>query len=272
MDDDLNKSLPVDEIVKKAYSNVRDNLKYILILSYIVMIPVFFASRLLNLGSFEENNINIAGILLYLCVSIAVLLFLNVFSYRLFVLGREKLYKININQLLSMLGKLLLYYIALFAVLFLAVVTLALLMGLIVMIVQAVSGLNTQNNPITTTIFSSFILIFVLLISLRVQPTFISIALNRKAIPMKTSYYYTRDNNMNLLIIGFASYFPVALLSSLLSTAIVTLEKSAPGAEYLMVLILPLFMLPNILIFSAGAEIFKYLVPKDQNHKVDISA
>lgn len=89
---------------------------------------------------------------------------------------------------------------------------------------------------------------------------------------MKTAYYYTRDNNMNLLIIGFASYFPVALLSSLLSTGILALDRSIPGAEYLFILILPVFMLPNILIFSAGAEIYKCLVPRDHHNKMDISA
>jgi hypothetical protein len=135
-------------------------------------------------------------------------------------------------------------------------------MLLMLSIIGSVAGEAATNGLIISTITSSVIFSFLILIVLRTQPTFISISVDHTVLQMKSSYYYTRDNNWNLLAIGFLAYVPLLLIS----TAIMMLINNATLVDsnvnnILSYLVTPLNLLPFALQTSAGIEIYKYLVP-----------
>ena len=92
---------------------------------------------------------------------------------------------------------------------------------------------------------------------------------------MKSAYYYTRDNNKKLILIGLFAFIPAMLPSTAALMIIENFTAEKTTIDLIAYLLFPLILLPNIVVMSAGAEIFKFLVPvgpNEVNNKGDITA
>lgn len=274
MIDDKNIPLPVMEILRNGYSVVFNNVKFWLIFSYILALPIYLISKLLPEPSIEQINFDYLSLVSYLTISIIILVAINIFFYRIFMLEKGDLLKISTRELLGVFFKMAAYILALLCVLFLAILTLVLLFGLVVTIVQAVAGETALSEAILSTVVNLLMLIVMLLITMRVQPTFINVALNKAVLPMKSAYYYTRDNNKELILIGLFSFIPAMLPSTAALMIIESFTAGETTIDLVAYLLFPLLLLPTIVVMSAGAQIYKFLVPTgpdDKNHTVDIT-
>ncbi|MBT5072945.1 MAG: hypothetical protein HOJ34_10235 [Kordiimonadaceae bacterium] len=252
---DQNHKLAAISVIKDSYKNVLVHLKSYLIISYAVMLPLFLiqASAPINMdpnGSFSwPLTFSLLG------ASILLILF-AIYLYRLFILSNDQIFKVSINDLMKMILKSFLYSIALGAVLILAYLTLGLLFGLVLSIINSAAGGDPLSGARLANIITYSIMLFMLIVIFRVQPTFISIALGHKTIAMKSAYYYTRDNNKNILLIALSCYLPL-----IISGLLFALNSEVNDANNLIsFLISPLKMLPYALQLSAGSLIYKELV------------
>jgi len=257
--------LPVMTILKKSYLMVFNNIKIWLIYSYILAIPIFLLSTVLS-----QLNYNFLSLSFYITICFIVLISINIFFYRVFALPKKDLFKIDIGEFIKSFLKMATYLLALLCVLFLAILTLGLLLGLIVSIVEEVAGKTALSEALLTTLVTIVMLVFILLITMRVQPTFISIALNKAILPMKSAYYYTRDNNRRIIIIGLLSFIP-AMIPSIVGVMIIDVVGPSDLLSYFL---FPFLLLPSIIIISSGITIYELLVPEDlenENYITDIT-
>ncbi len=257
--------LPVMTILKKSYLMVFNNIKIWLIYSYILAIPIFLLSTVLS-----QLNYNFLSLSFYITICFIVLISINIFFYRVFALPKKDLFKIDMGEFIKSFLKMATYLLALLCVLFLAILTLGLLLGVIVSIVEEVAGKTALSEAFLTTLVTIIMLVFILLITMRVQPTFISIALNKAILPMKSAYYYTRDNNRRIIIIGLLSFIP-AMIPSIVGVMIIDVVGPSNLLSYFL---FPFLLLPSIIIISSGITIYELLVPEDlenENHITDIT-
>jgi hypothetical protein len=259
--DDKNIILNLKEVLYNSYSNLRDHAKPYIILCYIVMLPMSLW-QLVSPFTIDVQTTQPIDLLPRLLFTLAFLLFFNIFLYRLFLLGKEQQFKLSLTKLFDIFTKSFLYMLALGAVVILALLSVVLLFGLIFVIINSVAGESAMENSSISTIILFFIFSLLMLIVFRTQPTFASIAIGEKIIPMKSAYYYTRDNGKRLILIGLGCYLPLSILSGLLVMGIVALGLSQAYFGTIISFILsPLSLAPFALQTSAGAEIFKTLVP-----------
>ena len=159
-------------------------------------------------------------------------------------------------------GKTTLFSFMLVLVQIIASITIIALFGLMFSIIFSVANLDPENNLILSYLLPLIIIAFLLLISLRVQPTFVSISIKDTLITMRSAYYYTRDNNKNLLIIGLFCILPTYCASQLLFYIIYNIVTINPSLQSILTyLFAPITMLSFALLIAAGTEIYKYLVP-----------
>lgn len=267
---DQNHKLAALTVIKDSYKNLFRHLKSYLIISYGVMLPLFLIKFVTPI-SIDQNAPFSWPLAFSLFAAIILLILFAIFLYRLFILSRERLFKVTANDLMNMILKSLLYSLALGAVLILAYLSLGLLFGLVLSIINSAGG-NLLSADRIADIITYAIMLFMLLVLFRVQPTFISIALGDKTIAMKSAYYYTRDNNKNLLLIGLACYLPLIIIPGLL----IMLDGGTNAAtdSVISLLISPLNFLPYALQISAGSVIYKELVSgqlENQPQKMDIT-
>lgn len=274
MIDDKNISLQVAEIVKGSYSGLINNIKSVVIFTYLLAIPVYLVSKFLPSPANGYQDASPAVVILYFVVCFAILIVVNIFFYRLFILPKGQFFKITIGDLLNSVGKIALYLLALLGVFFITLVTAILFIAVIVSVFTELGALSETGSAVVNLIANLLILSLVMLINMRIQPTFISIATNNTTLPMKSAYYYTRDNNKPLLVIGLSCILPALALSSLIYFGVQTSEVSSSAADLLNFILFPVLLLPNILLFSAGAEIYKFLVldkSNQQHNPIDIT-
>lgn len=275
MIDDRNISLPVAEIIKRSYKGLTNNIKSIMVFSYLLAIPVYLVSKLLPSPANGYQEASPVAIVLYFVVCFAILIVVNIFFYRLFILQKGQFFKITVEELMGAISRIAAYLLALLGVLFVTLVTAILFIAVIVSVFTELGALNEAGGAVVNLIANLLILSMIMLINMRIQPTFISIAANGKVLPMKSAYYYTRDNNKPLLVIGLLCMLPALALSSIIYMGVQVSEVSSLGADLLNFALFPLLLLPNILLFSAGAEIYKFLVsgePNQQHNTTDITA
>ncbi len=265
MEFEQNRSLLILGILKSAYINVLSNVKKILIGSYILALIVSVLSFVLPSTPTGPSPDNYLIFITYLCAGMLMHVLLSTFLSRLLILGPQKLLKINLTQLLTILGKTFIYLMVLIFLLFLAMVALLLFIGLITSIVNGVTGQVILPEQILAPVVNIAMLAVTLLIFMRLQPTFISIAINKAVIPMKSAFFYTRNNNKELIgisLLGFIpSMMPLMLIYWVINAANITLLSG----DILALLLFPLLLLPNIIVLSAGIEIYKILVPLEES-------
>ena len=273
MQQELNDKLPIIRVIKNAYVDLFNKKKQYLIMSYLVTIPLFAVQYFFPVKVAYEQ-FSFANVWINMIVSLPLLLLLGIFLLRLFMLGEKIQFKITPSDLINIFAKTFLYSIALSLVIILVILCVGFLFGLMLVIINSVAGENATSGDVISGLITSAIMIFVLLTVFRTQPTFVSIALNQKTIPMKSAYYYTRDNNWNLILIGIACYAPIIVPTLLiLLLNIGPLTSPTPLTMLLSFLLAPLNMMPYALHLSAGSQIYKYLVPYDEeghNLKMDL--
>ena len=266
MQGDQNIILDVKDILIKSYGNLRDNLKSYLIICYVMMFPMSLW-QLISPLTIDMETTQAIDLLPRLLCTLVFLLFFSIFLYRLFLLGKDRQYKVTPSKLLDIFTKTFLYTLALGAVMVLALLSVVLLFGLVIVVINSMAGENAMENSSVSTIILFFISILLMLIIFRTLPTFISIAIGEATIPMKSAYYYTRENGKQLILIGLGCYIPVSILSGLLIIAIAQLGITGNTFGAVLSFILsPLSIAPFALQTSAGAEIFKTLVPGAKEH------
>lgn len=262
MQDDQNILLDLKEILTNTYCNIRDHLKSYLILCYVMMLPMS-VWQLLSPLKIDIESTGPIDLLPRLLATLVFLLLFSVFLSRLFLLGKERQYKLTPAKLLDIFTKTFIYTLALGGVILLALLSVVLLFGLVLVVINSVAGENAMENTSISTIILFFISAIMMLIVFRTLPTFVSIAIGGKTIQMKSAYYYTRDNGKRLILIAMGCYLPISILSGLLIMGIAQLgiTETTTGAIISFILS-PLSLAPFALQTSAGTEIFKTLVPK----------
>lgn len=261
MIDDRNISLPVAKIVRNSYSGLIKNIKSIVIFSYLLAIPVYLVSKLLPSPANGSQEASPIAIVLYFVVCFAILVIVNIFFYRRFTLHEGQILKITVKKLIRIVGRIAAYLLALLGVIFITLVTAILFIAVIVSVFTELGALNETGGAVVNVIANLLILSLIMLINMRIQPTFISIATGNNTLPMKSAYYYTRDNSKSLIMIGLLCILPALALSSALYMGIQALVVSPVSTDLVNFALFPFLLLPNILLFSAGAEIYKVLIP-----------
>lgn len=273
MIEEKNKSLNPIETVKKSYLNIIIYSKSYLALCYFILLPTFIYQYLSPL-EIDPKTTQFIEVLPRLIFTLIILIVLGIFLNRLFVLGKDSLFKLTTQSLLEIFFKYFLYTIALAIVLLLALLSVGLLFALVLTIINSSIGENALGTEIISSIVWVSMALFLSLIIFRTLPTFTSIAIDNKAIPMKSAYYYTRNNNKNLIIIAISCFLPMTMISALLAYMISTIGFESNSINSIIAFILlPISILPYALQLSAGVEIYKELVPvelKSTKQKLDI--
>lgn len=255
------------DILKNAYLTVYGNFKSLIIFSYLLAVPIYLISQFLTMPTAEAATVSYFTIAAYILISLLILAITNIYFYRLFMLGKENVLKITPDKLFSVSTSMLTYLLALFGILFIALVTISLIIGVIVSVVNELVG--PGGSSLISAAANLIILIVMLLINMRLQPTFISIAVNVQTLPMKSAYYYTRDNNRELILIGIFSFIPALLPSTVALMFVNNLSLTQNAVVITDFLLFPLLLLPNVVLLSAGVQIYNYLVPQN-NSNLDI--
>lgn len=264
-----NKSLPVFDILHLSFTNLLAKIKYIFLASYGTAFSIYMIVMILpspvNMTSEASLLIRIS----YDVIFLSLLLIISTLLYRLLSFDICNIRNLVPKKPGTTIVKMFLYLIALAFLLFVATLAVSLFFLLVAAIVNNVtetSALNETNLP-PVVYFS--MMIAILLIIMRLQPTFISIATERTLIEMKSSYYYTRDNFKELILIGLFSFAPAMLPVLIVYYAIESSTGVAITNAFLTFLMFPLFLLPYLSLLSAGIEVDKFLVQEQASNKME---
>lgn len=266
-----NITLNIFDCLRCAYQNIVTYFKEILIGSYLLGIVIYLASFVMPKVPTESHPDNYIIFIVYVSVGLMVHVFLSLIIYRLLSLGKDQFLKITSTKVLSILSKMFLYSIGLMCLLFLAMLALLLFVGLITAIINETSGQTLLSNNILEPIVNITMLAVSLLIMMRLQPTFISLATDASLIPMKSSFYYTRDNTKKFIAIGLLGFIPSLMPSLIIFGLINILDLTFLSGDIIALLVFPFLLLPNLVILSTGLEVYKTLVADQENNEVDIS-
>lgn len=263
--DEKNKILNSSDVIKRAYANILIHFKTYLMLCYVILLPTFIYQYLSPL-KIDPKTTQFIEVLPRLIFTLLVLIILGIFINRLFMFGKERLFKLTPKELLKIFSKYFLYTIALAIVLLLALLSIGLLFALILTVINSSIGTNALSSEIISSIVWIVMALFLSLVVFRTLPTFTSIATNNRFIPMKSAYYYTRNNNKNLLIIAVACFLPMTMISALLVFMVDNIGfESNTINSIIAFILLPINILPYALQLSAGIEIYKELIPNEHN-------
>jgi len=263
--EEKNKILDPLEIIKRSYTNILDHFKSYLVLCYVILLPTFIYQYISPL-KIDPKTTQFIEVLPRLIFTLLILIILGIFLNRLFMLGKEHLFKLTTKSLLEIFSKYLLYTIALSIVLLLALLSIGLLIALILTVINSSIGAKTLGSEIISSLVWVLMALFLSLVVFRTLPTFTSIANGNHLIPMKSAYYYTRNNNKNLVIIALACFLPMTMISALLAYMVSNTGVASNTINSIIAFILlPISILPYALQLSAGVEIYKELVPIEHN-------
>lgn len=269
MQDAPNKILSSVDTIKRTYRNLLANLKSYCVLCYVVLFPTFIYQYFLPL-EIDPNTTKFIDIAPPLFLTLIILVIFSIFLFRLIIIGSDGQLKLSASTLLNMVSRSFLYSMALAMVLVIALLSVGLLFMLLLVIINSVAGQNATDTNLVSTIVWVGISIFLMLIVFRTLPTFISIAIGKTTIPMKSAYYYTRDNTKNFLIIGIFCYLPFTIISAILVYIIGFTGIENEMVNMLISFILtPISIAPYALQLSAGSELYKELVPMDDNLNIN---
>ncbi|MFC7048252.1 hypothetical protein [Emcibacter nanhaiensis] len=284
------KTLPVLRVVKEAYLTFRANLKQHIFLSYIFYLPLtlfLFAPELLVIKYMTLADGQIAYHLSklqlsYLAASFLIFVALTMLFFRLHLLGRDNFLKFSLPDLGRILVKYLLYLAAMIILLMIFVIMVTTVLGLVLSIVAGISGLDLapQHNRALAMTIATAISLLTVGISFRMMMTFISIAENRKFIPFKEAWYYTRNNGVALFLCFLLTFLPAwlvymacfNLLAALLATTgngTATIDPTFIVAQYVLC---PIIFAPGSLFCAGLTQAYAYLVGprKDTGHIADL--
>lgn len=263
--EEKNKILSPLEIVKRSYANILDRFKSYLVLCYVILLPTFIYQYISPL-KIDPKTTQFIEVLPRLIFTLLILIILGIFLNRLFMLGKNQLFRLTPKSLLEIFSKYLLYTIALSIVLLLALLSIGLLIALILTVINSSIGANALGSEIISSAVWVSMALFLSLVVFRTLPTFTSIAIGNHIIPMKSAYYYTRNNNKNLVIIALTCFLPMTMISALLAFMVSNIGVESNTINSIIAFILlPISILPYALQLSAGVEIYKEFVPLEHN-------
>lgn len=258
---DKNKSLPVLDIIQLSFANIFAKIKSIFILSYAIALFVYGFTMLLPNPANSPEEASFLARASYLLLFFTLLLMISISFYRLLASDIRSYRDLIPDKPIIVILKMILYLAGLLFLLFVAELAVSLLFLLIAAIANNISDTQILNESNLPPLVYFTMLVVSLLILMRLQPTFISIATNRTFIPMKSSYYYTRDNNKALVLIGLFSFAPAMMPIVIVFYAISGGNGAVIAGNIVTFLVFPLFLLPYLAVLSAGIEVNKYLLP-----------
>jgi len=206
MQDNPSPRLPIMALLRTSYRMFFDQIKSHLVISYLFSLPflIINISGWLNLSNFQPQNPGsffTAQLMVVIALSFLLLTFLAIVYFRLFMMGPGNFLKISLGKLADIYGHMLIYGLMAAGLLLIALICLLLLSGLVVSIVTNIlpsAPLHLMLNSLAVI----FTLGLTLVISLRLQPSFISIAIGDRPLPFKSSWYYTMGHNRDIFLIG----------------------------------------------------------------------
>ncbi len=249
------------DILHRSYLTLLAKTKWILVLSYIVAVCIFIASLFLPSPADLPDNADFATSMSYVGVFLVLWLIINIVFYRPLATDTQSFGEILPRRLFSATVKMALYLAFLLFLMFLAQLSLSLLIGIIVAIVNNVSGAEILNEANLPPVVYFLMLVVTLLILMRLQPTLFSVAAHRTHVPMKDAFYYTRDNTKQIILIGLLSFIPSMMPLLIVVSAVTAISGLASAGGVVTLVIFPLFLLPYVAVMSAGIEISNYLLP-----------
>lgn len=263
---DKNKSLSVLDILHQSYANIVRKISSVFLVSYVIAVFVYFAVMILPGPSNLEGEADLLARLSYIGLFIALLLIVSITFYRLLVFDIKSYRDLFPKKPASVILRTTLYLIAILLLLFIAQLSISLIFMLVASIINNIVGSQVLNEANLPPVVYFTMIAVTLLIVMRLQPTFISIATNRKQVPMKDAYYYTRDNFKELLLIGLFSFVPAMMPILIVLYGLSGATGLMATGSFITFIIFPLFLLPYISVLSAGIEVGRHLVP-DQDSK-----
>lgn len=261
--DEQNTILSPIETLKKAYANLRDNVKSYCILSYILMLPPTIFQYFMPM-EFDPQTTTYSEVLIPMILLLVFLVIFSIFLYRMYLLGQNNMYKLSLPRLTEIFAKSFGYTIGLSIVLLLALLSIGLLFGLLLVIINAGAGGIVEDNNVLSTVIWITMTLFMSLIVFRTIPTFANLAVSNTLLPMKSAYYYTRQNNKNLILIAIGCYAPLAIISAILFYMIYSIGIESNGINMVIsYLLTPLSLAPYALQISVGSILYQDLVPDE---------
>lgn len=205
--------LPIVTIIKASYRDFFDQIKSHVILSYLISLPFFLAKILgwINLPAILSQNaqgIFTLPLIIYMIASLLLFALMVIFYFRLYSLERYNFLKINLHNLADIYGNTLMYGIMAAGLLIIATICLTLMGGLLASIITNILSLGGDQLAVVNSMWMIVMMIMVLIliftISLRLQPTFISIAQGQRSLPFKTSWFHTTGHSRDIFLISAA--------------------------------------------------------------------
>ncbi len=261
-----NRSLPVFDILHLSFINIFAKIKPIFLISYGIALSIYIVVMLLPGPGDLVSEASLLIRISYLALLLSLLLIISTLFYRALsfdILSFRELFPKKAGTIIKML----LYLIGLMFLLFIATLAISLFFLLIAAIVNNVTEASILNETNLPPVVYFSMMVVILFIIMRLQPTFISIATERNFIEMKSSYYYTRDNFKELILIGLFSFVPAMLPIVIVYYALAGSSGLAVTNTFVTFLIFPLFLLPYLSVLSAGIEVDKFLVKGQASNK-----
>lgn len=267
---DKNRTLPVMDILYLSFKNIIAKIKTVFILSYLIALIVYLFTLFLPGPTNLPEEAGLFARISYIGLFLSLVLIISIVFYRLWTLDIKSYKDYVPSKLVAVIFKMIMYLAGLFFLLFIAELAVFLLFLLITAIVNNIGDAPIINEAHIGPVVYFTMLMVTLLIVMRLQPTFISVATNNEHIPMKSSYYYTRDNNKELIMIGLFTFLPALMPIMITFYAFTGDNGSASTGALLTFLVFPLFLLPYLMVLSAGVEVYKYLVPSQNISEIEI--
>lgn len=207
MQDQIRPQLPILAIIQASYRDFFTRIRSHVILSYLISLPFFLANMLgwvtmPNFQAANPENFFTLELAIYMIASLMLFTLLIILYFRLYTLGRENFLKVSFSGLAEIYGRMLIYSLMAAGLLFITIICLTLVTGLIAGILTNILAFGGQAQLLTNYMAIMVTLIMTFVISLRLQPTFISIAQGLPPMPFKTSWYHTRGHSRDILIIS----------------------------------------------------------------------
>lgn len=202
--------LPVLSIIQASYRDFFTQIKSHVILSYLISLPFFLINfmgwvRLPNLQTADMTDSFTFGLLFYMGGYLLAISLLVVFYFRLFTLGQENFLKISLPKLANIYGRTLIYSIMAAGLILIALLCLSLIGGLVISIIAGIFAMAQQQITLINFIIGIITLGLTFTIALRLQPTFISLAIGKTPLPFKTSWFFTAGHSWNIFLICAAA-------------------------------------------------------------------
>jgi len=266
---------PIDismtDVVQKSYVLLWQNIKPYIALSVVFALPFVilsltgltepFVQFMQDFQKGQQPTFHMS-MFFVMILNPFITMIATVLLFRLFLLGQKDFLKISVPGLIRMLSETFKQGALLLGLSIIAMLCLAFIIGLFISIFAKLAGLGQEAFGPLSGIIAIAIMISLLILILRTTMTFASIAEERKTLPLKSSFYYSRNHGSTLTISVFAALMPVILIQMLVTSLIIAPLLQAGLPTVLTTIIFsPLNVAPLAIVIAVISQFYHQLVP-----------